>query len=568
MTTPELIDYVKKGIEAGISRDLISDKLKAQGWNEIDITEVFSVVTGPITINDSTPKINPTLIPDLPIIQDKFVNRSVQNPSPEQNFQTTNPLDSSFIQPSKGGRVKKFLLLTIIVVILVGAIFAYGFGYFNNSSKLFSQIIDSSKSEKSLSYDINFSLDASGMKTDTMPNAELDKYKVFSLNTQGSSDFSDEDNLKLKNSILFKTSDVQAGIDFRIVNKSVYISLTKAPNLGFFSLEPFENKWIIFPTEDAAENLARSPLMTISSVNPSFLGDFTDEQKEKINEIAKKAKFIKITKKHFPKMVDGSLSHHFDFELDKGGTISFIKDMTEYVKTLNIEENGVTGIDLNTDYEKSIEAIENFHGEAWVGIFDKLPHKILINTEIVNPDKIENGSAKLALSIIYTDWGKSVEVEVPMNAMTIQELMTGVYEAGVMDVVDGSITEGNEEMKNTPNLTPNNDDIDDGADNLVLSKEQELDLSIMNIINSIKTRAQSFYSSNENSYERFCSSKIKDGAYTIAITLPKNTIYKCKDSVSEWVSFAKLTGNEYWCVDSTGFFDKIKKIPNGMSCSN
>ena len=44
MTSPELIQYVKNELARGTTRDIISDKLTTQGWNDLDILEVFNFI--------------------------------------------------------------------------------------------------------------------------------------------------------------------------------------------------------------------------------------------------------------------------------------------------------------------------------------------------------------------------------------------------------------------------------------------------------------------------------------------------------------------------------------------
>jgi hypothetical protein len=502
MIKPELIDFVKKEIEAGVPIEIISNKLKTQGLNEKDIAEVFSMNISPI-------------------------------------------------QPVKNKKLLKFILIILVTIILLGATsFAYGLGYFTDSNKLFSQIVDSSKNKTSFSYDFNFNLDASNIKTTIDSDSfMLDKFKIITFGMQGSSDFSDKENLKLKSSVLFKSSDIEAGIDFRIINQSIYFNLTKAPDLGFFSLKPLENKWIVSLIKDDFVDQMGNPLVSISPVNPNLFSDFTDEQKKEISSIVNKAKFIKITNKYLPVLIDGSISYHFDFEIDKEGTISFLKNITEYVNELNKNNKELIEIE-EIDYNEAFSAIKNFHGEAWVGIFDKLPHKILINADVVNPKKVDDGVMKFTMSMLYKDWGKPVSVEVPDDAVTIKELM--------------SIMLGDTFSSDIPDFDETKDPI---VDYDPLSAEEKVnDATIKAILESILQSSVIYSSKNNNSYKGFCSFKGLNGAYSLAIKLPKNSLYKCNDSDKEWASWVKISTGDKFCVDSTSYHGLLKNTEKSTTC--
>ena len=84
----------------------------------------------------------------------------------------------------------------------------------------------------------------------------------------------------------------------------------------------------------------------------------------------------------------------------------------------------------------------------------------------------------------------------------------------------------------------------------------------------MSSQAELFSNFNKYGYKGFCSSKGENGAYKIAIGLPKGTIYKCNDSEKEWVATAKLISNNYWCVDSSGSSLARVNLPSKMSCQN
>jgi hypothetical protein len=399
MTTPELVQFVKNEIAVGASKQLISDKLKTQGWDDTDINEVFNIVSPVVAV--------PTTFNSIPVMA------SITNGG------------SLVVEQKPKRKLLKFFTIFIIILILVaGGALAYASGFFLSTSKLFSQMTDSSKNNKTVKFDLNLNVDASAMK---IPESSISlgtgDAKTADFNMTGVFDMADTTKLKFDSSYLFKMGKIDAGIAVRAIDGVLYLNLTKGPDLGFFSLKPFENRWISIPMIDKEGKLnSANPLLSVSPVNSSFLNSFTDEQKQHITDIVKKASLIKITKKHLPEMVDGAISYHISFDIDKVGVVSFLTELTDYMKSLDKSNDALAGLSP-ADISKSLDAISSFDGGLWVGILDKLPHKMVISSTIINPEKPEDGNVKILATLLYKDWNKPVIVEVPIKVVTVEELM-------------------------------------------------------------------------------------------------------------------------------------------------
>lgn len=557
MTTPELIQYVKSEVARGTTREIISDKLKMQGWSVLDIVEVFNI------INNETTKIPQSEKPPTSTLnQDISSLETVSQMAGATNTASlTSSVPQSSFEPVSVHKSRKALRLIVIILVLLvfiaGVALAYGSGYFMQVEKLFSQTLDSSKKNTSVSYDFQMTLDATNMKLpEGVVGIGSEGFETFSFTAKGATDFSDEKNIKLNNTIHFKTGKIEVGVDSRAINNSFYLSLTKAPDLGFFSLAPFENKWIVFTMDDSSKNLSDNPIFALSPMDTSLIDNITEEQKKKITKIFNDASLIKITKKHLPQMMDGSLSYHFDFDLDKEGIASFMKEMATYMESQN-KNNGEIVMGEPIDYKeytsKALSAISNFHGEVWVGIFDKLPHKVTISSDIINPEKPKDGSAQMKLNMLYTDWNKPVVVEVPAKSVTIEELMKETM-GGLFG--DTSIT-----SDTNKNVTTN---VSFSTNDMTLITENTGEKSI-SILKEMQNRAKLKFESIA-SYKGFCKDKTLDGAYQLAVQLPNGTIYKCNDSISSWAAWIKLDGENYLCVDKNSL-GQLKYLPTGTSCT-
>ena len=517
MTTPELIEFIKNEFTSGSTQEAITNKLKIQGWSDSDVLEAFEILNkkslGDVIIDIDKPK-------EFPV----QINQAVL-PTEDNNISS----------PSKYKSLKVVILVFIVIVLILGIFVAYASGIFLSPSKFFSQMIDSSKKNTSLSFDFNFTLDASNMKSFSSkikPDSGISNISSFGMS--GNLDLSNTANLNLNNSYSFKSGDIEANVDSRVTNGSLYFRLTKTPSLGFISIKPFENKWIVFPYKDKTGKIENNPVLSISPINPEIINNITDEQKKSLNDLVKNASFIKITKKHLPQIMNGKLVYHFDFDIDREGISTFIKGFTSYLKV--IDKNNIVSQFDTSNFDKILSAVKEFKGEAWIGVFDKLPYKIIVNTDIYNPNDINDGYVKVSTTLNYSGWNKPVIVAVPTQSMTVEDLAKEALSTSVETTSDK-----NDSTSAVPDIKK--------VDNTIITDTKlSADDLVKSILISIRSQSEVFYTGNKNSYKGFCVSKNNDGAYRLAITLPKGS------------------DGKYWCNDSKNFDNYSSLIPKGTSC--
>ena len=508
MTTPELIKYVKNETDKGVARNVITDNLKTQGWTDRDIVEVYNIINQVPTNKEETIR--------------------------------------------KAFRISKKTIITILsLVIFLFVLFGffYASGYFLKSNNLFSRFSNSAEEIKSLSYDIDFKFDASDLKIDNKDMIYFgdSSSKVYNFTGVGSADFSNKDNLKFQNTFSFKVGEIEGSIDVKMINKNIYLNIVKAPEIGFISLSSIENKWISIPIEAEMSEMIDNSLASGSPFSSSIFSELTDEQEKELIKIFNNATLIKIKKRHLPEMIDGSLTYHINFDLDKEGLVKFMKEIELFVYDLNGEELQDTFSDNN--YEEIFDNLKNFNGEIWVGVFDNLPRKLNVSFEGYNPKEPTDGILKFNISARYYNWNKPIIIEKPEKSVNFEEFTHSI----MGEMVGGNFMGGQDENNS-----------------LVLSGKND-DAKIKTILLNLNAYGKMYYDSSKiGSYKGFCKTKSGDfsdyGVSELVITLPSGSSFKCIDSVSEWVAWAKLSNNNYWCSDSSGYLSELKNIPNGTSC--
>ena len=97
MITPQILDYVRQQLGAGVSREQILQNLSTQGWSQQDINEAFAAVK--TTAN----------VPQPP---------SVSSPTLQEDPQTTP--NSSFSRPTRGNTFWLLVASALVIAIVVG----------------------------------------------------------------------------------------------------------------------------------------------------------------------------------------------------------------------------------------------------------------------------------------------------------------------------------------------------------------------------------------------------------------------------------------------------------------
>ncbi len=527
MVTPELLAFIRGEQAKGVSKESIINLLRTQNWTEADIVEAF---------NDMSPSQTPM--------------------APHMNESASFSPAMTVTQTRSHKKMLALGAIITILVLIVGGTLAYASGSFVSLENVFSQSIQSSQSAAGSTFDVKVTVDTSGLSgEDNISDLVSGLSDTINLTMKGSYDTHDPQDIKANSSFSFVSGTMEGAIELRVVDGSVYAMLTKAPNLGFFSLKPFENKWIVYPYKAQDGNVISDPLFSQAGIDSQSLSELTDDQKQKLADITRKASFIKVTNKHLPEMVEGVFSYHFEFDLDHQGIIAYIKEMTVYLDSIN-ENSTKLAFTSNID-DKLFDAIKNFHGEAWIGLFDKLPHKLTINTEIKNPDKSQEGLAKISIVSNYTNWNKPITVETPKDTTTIEKLMSSVM-GGMFGGELGSTDMMSEPYDSSTSVG--------SSDPLTAARIKGTIAAVKSTLSSMRAQAELFYDNNGYSYKGFCSSKGQYGADILFKELPSNTTYKCNDSDMSWAAWSQLSTGEYLCVDSTGLSNSVTVLPKGTSC--
>jgi len=492
----------------------------------------------------------------------------IQQPiQPIQPMQSAQPMDTSFRKPIipytqptasvpvvttvmvRPKKKKTFLIISCIVIFLLlatGFLYAYASGYFVSVDKVMAQSFIASHDAKTGTFNTTLTIDISGLKKDpNLPTSALlpNFGNTFTLVSNGSADSTDENNPKIDNTLSFSAGTVQGALELRVINGTTYLELTKAPDLGILSLSPFENKWFSLPAQNDG-SAQGSALSSLSMVNSNPLNSLTQDEKDHITQMAKDAHFITITKHLSPEIVNGTLSYHFMFDLDRDGIKAYLQELGDYIHQIGANDPRLANLDV-TPVSDAIDNIKIFSGEAWIGIFDHLPQKLTFTTAVTIPGHEDDGYVNISGNVLMSNWNKPVIVAVPPDSVSLETFISNMFSS-----MNPGATSAAPATAPTTTLTPS---------------QKTSDATKQALLSNMRAQAELFYDNNGQSYNGVCSSG-GQSLLSLAKNLPANTNYKCKSSNTAWVASANLSANNYFCVDSVGDAKTVSAPPSGFQC--
>lgn len=538
MINDQLLRYIRHQLSLSATTETISNNLKSQGWTDEDLAEAFHAIGpaagAPAPVSAAAPQSSPVSSP-MPSMTPNAVPLQAQAAQPV--FSTLPPATmfppvDSFKPAHKNRKVVSLVLALILIIIAGGGAYAYYSGAFVSLSSLTSGAMDKARSVTSVKYDVTLNVDiaeAEDVVAGLMPILGSSATK-FRLTVTGATDMADTENPKNSSVISLNLGSISSQAEMRLVENMFYAKLAKAPAFGILPIpmvSSYENKWFSVPYNKSTPGVLSNPFSA-----PSDLSDdekITPAQKERLYQIAKSARLIRQTAKLSSEEIGGESSHHFGFDLDREGIISYLDSLKEYVNQVGKNDSELSVFDP-TDFGEELDKIKDFQGEIWIGKNDKLVHKITASFAVLS-DPAKDEKIKLNLAAIFSDYNQPVSIVAPKDSVPFDTFFSGIME-----------------------------------ESLSTSQQKGREAAIKASMSMIRAEAELFWS-DLNGYSDFCLSKrLKDLRTNIEGSGGSGFVCRAtKDAFAAGVKFSGSPGSN-WCTDSTGANKATATLPSGTVC--
>lgn len=393
MINEQLIAYIKQQLRAGISKEEIKNILLANNWQEGEINETFIMVE----------KLN------------QPISQSTQE---------------SFTQPqNKSNKLLKVIIFSgIALTLIVSSVFGY-FYYLKSPQRIIEGMFKNMTEVKSLDYEGRISTQIESAEFLDFSKKYIGDFEKgqgnnFLLNINGSFDISDLNNLKLLSAINASSGFFKgkAGIEIKTTDNICYLKINNVPNFPILiDLSFLENQWIKFDLNEI-KNYAKESGLEKGVDEFGKQQAILNEKKEQVKNAIKKANIYIITKSS-NSQIDGKLTHHYEFTLSKEKLINLFLEINRIMR-----DNSFTEKEIN-ELEELLKRVEMPTGEIWIGKEDLLLYKMIINLNL-NDEKIGlNG--KISIAADFNNHNKSIKVDTPSSAKTIEEVVDALNAANV-----------------------------------------------------------------------------------------------------------------------------------------
>lgn len=192
--------------------------------------------------------------------------------------------------------------------------------------------------------------------------------------------------------------------EMRIIDEATYLKFSNLPNLGLIDLSFLSDQWIKIETKEKEI--------------PSKRAELNPEQIEKISEMIKNARAIKVVKKLPTEKIEGTDTYHYKFLVDTEALKKLVIEIITFLQNKELTKQETAKIE---------EALSiNAEGEIWIGKKDYLPYKVVLKIQPKESQKIEI-PREMTFTISFKNYNKPVEeIEIPSPVKTLEEVMTEI----------------------------------------------------------------------------------------------------------------------------------------------
>ncbi len=339
------------------------------------------------------------------------------------------------LMPKKSG-MNSLLLLSICIFCIIGAGSFLAYIYiFNTPENMLNRMENNLEMVKSYSYkgSLSATVTANDPSTDTVSflkplqqvETALGANSVYdmSIGIDGQWDKTLKENQKSAATISLhykpaNDAEVNAGLEMRAINKSLYLKVNKIPDLPEMNgLGVLQNQWIKLDSSAARSVYPFGSEFAMATDSAEITK--IKENKEKIKQTYAKHKFIVFDKTVSTETVNSVETKHYSFSIDKKKLKEFYLEFFAMLTDSKINES-------ETDY---FDYVKSINGEIWVGKADTLPYKLKLALTMSSDQ--QKTSVQLNTEVEFKDYNKPINITEPTDAKSIDDLRSQVLESGL-----------------------------------------------------------------------------------------------------------------------------------------
>ena len=522
MIDQQLLDYIKKELGMGVSKEEIKNILLSNGWQDNDIEEVFN-------FKEPSEEIIPNNIP-----RQSDVNPVSLSEQPLSSNLPETKLSEDVISTKSSKKPLKIIISIILALMLIGgSVFAY-FYYFESPERIVAKMLENMSNVKSLEYKGQMAVEVETLTTSSISyflekadNSKEKQKESALLDLSGSFDINNLDSPKLVSSIKITSDVIEENTEASIIinDEVYYFKLTDIPNI-FFDASFLEDKWVSVDLKEIKKYLEEEGKGEDVEEFEKQKKILLEEKTEQIKEITKKANVYIITKKSIDE-INGKKAYRYAFTMSREKIIDLFSEINKL-----ISDEPLIKDEDRQEVMEILKDVEMPSGEVWIGKEDLLLYKIKIDYTLENIEM--ETVADFDIDLEFSNHNKEIKVDIPSSTKTLEEIF-----AELMGASFGEAT------------------------------TKAADANIKLLLDQLKSQME--YLRVESSTSTYLSKPLSDTNIKKISdeisNLNKDHNFAIYSNGAKWCAKATLNAGSDWCVDSTGYIGEKQNCTNSsFSC--
>ncbi|MDP2927143.1 MAG: hypothetical protein Q8N65_03360 [bacterium] len=439
MITPELVAYINKQLREGKAKEEIASALRGQGWPEADLNEAFGRMdlsfVPPVAVRPPLPSFSPPA--SQPSVRRTGLDSDLTDEEEAQIFKKDSS-SSNFLD-------KKRLLIILLAlgVSLVGGGAAAYFYYSQSPERIIAQMLEKSAQVKSEHYSgqADLELEVSGNSLlssflggetpDSPPSGSpLSTKVILGLTTEFemAADLKEPSHPRYFFVFNLVNKDEPAesrkpffGLEMRGLDQVVYLKINELSGLGQ-DASGLVGQWVKIDPEEVASQMRQMGTAEKDVKEFEEAWKAPEISSEKMAELLKEFKVLKITAKLSGEKIDGQNTYHYKYVIEKEAVKKLIQEMDRL--------SGEKGWDEETrnDFFRSFDSLGSIEGEIWIGQKDLLPHKLTLKLEVKGEEKETKFAGRLQATVFLKNFNQPVDVQAPAQTKSLEEALGLVFQ--------------------------------------------------------------------------------------------------------------------------------------------
>lgn len=312
----------------------------------------------------------------------------------------------------------RFVGLGVLLVLIAAGVYVYAFVY-NSPENRVKRMFASYSKKTSAEYAGNFGIEASnlsGVPTVPFGSSKLSAAVTFT----GASDTTDPKHPLSRGTLNFgfvmnPENTLKFSIDTVSKDNSLYIEAKNLPQMPYFDISFFNNKWIKVDLQEIIKKYK------LDKNNKQKTSKLSDKDTNALKDAFKKSRVFKDTKYLGSTSVNGVAVDKFLLQPDKTEAKKLIKTIYKIVYKRDVTNKELEGFDKLLSNSEDKDAKITSRSEVWIGMDDNLPYNFSLLYTVMN--KKRPGTAKMTLNMQFKNYDKKVTVTVPSKSQSIDEIM-------------------------------------------------------------------------------------------------------------------------------------------------